>query len=80
MKTGNRSNNISGVKGVTFDKARNNWKARIYLRGKEYYLISTTDFVEAVAYRFAVEQCLNKLLPNIPAHTRKFIDDGPGFF
>ena len=57
--TGNRGDNTSSVKGVFFDKARQKWRALIYLDSGGYHLGSFTDFTEAVAHRLAAEQCLN---------------------
>lgn len=31
-------NNTSGVRGVTFDKASQKWKAQIVFKGRNYYL------------------------------------------
>jgi len=56
---GMRCDNTSGIKGVCFDKARGKWMARIKFQTKEYNLGRHTDFVEAVLFRLAAEQCLN---------------------
>ena len=57
--TGNRSTNTSGVKGISFDKATQKWRARITLNAKRYHFGFFPDFTEAVAHRLAAEQCLD---------------------
>ena len=57
--TGNRSNNTSGVKGISFHKADQKWYAQICLDSGTYHLGLFTDYTEAVATRVAAEQCLN---------------------
>ncbi len=54
-----RKNNISPVRGVCFIKSECSWKASISKNYKNYHLIQTKDFYDAVAYRLAAEQCLN---------------------
>jgi len=57
--TGNRKNNTSGVKGVSFNKKSNKWQVSIAVNNKLYYLGRFDDFIEAVCHRLAAEQCLN---------------------
>ena len=57
--TGNQKNNTSGVKGITFDKINNKWKARVKVNGKTKHLGRYKDFNDAVCARLAGEQCLN---------------------
>ena len=54
-----QSNNSSGVKGVSYTAKTKKWKAAIKINGKWHYLGQYEDFYEAVAHRFAAEQCLN---------------------
>lgn len=53
--------NTSGVVGVRWDggKYRGKWSASIMVDKKERRLGRFVDFVEAVAHRYAAEQCLN---------------------
>ena len=55
---GNRKNNTSGVKGVSFNNAIKMWGASICNVGKNYNLGISKDFSEAVLMRLAAEQCL----------------------
>lgn len=57
--TGNFSNNISGVKGVSWCKRYEKWHSQIGLNKKRYNLGYYDDFDEAVCHRLAAEQCLN---------------------
>lgn len=57
--TGNPKDNTSGVKGVYWHKAKNNWKAEITNNGRLLYLGSYTSFEDAVCARLAGEQCLD---------------------
>lgn len=63
-------NNTSSVKGVTFDKSRNKWRAQIVVNQHTYNLGRFKDFDEAVCTRLIVEQCLNWLNSDAssPAH------------
>jgi hypothetical protein len=54
--TRNRKTNSSGVKGVSFDKKNKKWKAHISVSGKQYTLVRSDDFTEAVCFRLAAEQ------------------------
>lgn len=56
---GNQKNNTSGVKGVSWHKMGNSWKATISINSKCVYLGLFKTFEEAVQARFAFEQCLN---------------------
>lgn len=50
-----RKDNISGHKGVTWDKERNKWKAQIRFQGKTYYLGRYHNLNDAVAVRKIAE-------------------------
>jgi hypothetical protein len=56
--TGNRRNNTSGIKGVSWNAARGQWLAHITVAGKLYNLGLLEDFTEAVCLRLAAEQSL----------------------
>lgn len=59
--TGSRPKSKSKIKGIGWFKRDNAWRVRIHSRvmGFEAHLGCYEDFVEAVATRLAVEQCLN---------------------
>ncbi len=48
-RQGARSNNTSGVRGVTWRKNIAKWRAQVMLNGKEYHLGYFTDIAEAEA-------------------------------
>lgn len=56
--TGNRTDNTSGVKGVSWNKEKNKWQARIAVDGVQKNLGYFKDFDEAVCARLSGEQCL----------------------
>lgn len=56
--TGNRIDNNSGVKGVSWFSSCGKWMARIKILGKDRYIGLHADFLEAVCHRLAYEQCL----------------------
>lgn len=56
--TGNRKDNKSGVKGISWIKRDEWWLASITIKGKSYSLCTSIDFSEAVCHRLAVEQCI----------------------
>jgi len=56
--TGLNSLNTSGVKGVNWNSCRKKWYVQIKLNGKQKFLGSFSDFNEAAAHRFAIEQCI----------------------
>ncbi len=56
--TGNRKDNISGVKGVCFHKLLNKWQVKITINQKQKYIGVHKDFDEAVCHRLAAEQCV----------------------
>lgn len=51
-----RANNTSGFPGVTYDKRRNRWDAKIHFRKIHYYLGSYATIEEAVAARQEAER------------------------
>ena len=53
-----RSDNTSGVRGVTYESRSGNWIAAIRIAGKNYHIKSSPCLQEAAAHRKAVEQCL----------------------
>lgn len=56
----NKSNSVansSGVNGVGYDKSRKSWMAYININNRAVNLARSKDFIEAVAYRLAAEQC-----------------------
>jgi hypothetical protein len=57
--SGNRKNNISGVKGVSWDNNRNKWITHIKINNKLKNIGRFKDFDEAVCHRLAAEQCVN---------------------
>jgi hypothetical protein len=56
--TGNRENNTSGVKGVSWYCSRNKWTAQIMVNHKQYHLGYYKEICNAVLARLAAEQCL----------------------
>jgi len=67
---GNYVTNISGVKGVFYDKSRKKWSPNIKINNKKYHLGRFKDFDEAVLLRLAAEQCVgwDKCDKLSPAH------------
>ena len=57
--TGNLCTNTSGVKGVSWYKPTQKWRAQIRVPGSSRHLGYFDDFTEAVAHRLAAEQCLD---------------------
>jgi hypothetical protein len=57
--TGNRINNTSGVKGVSWNKINNKWVAYIWVNGKLKYLGYYKNFDNAVKARYKAEKELN---------------------
>jgi len=57
--TENHKTNTSGVKGVSFIKRDQAWRAKIRVDNKHINLGSYKDFDNAVCARLAAEQCLN---------------------
>ena len=57
--TGNRSNNVSGVKGVCWYKRHEKWLSTIRVARKSINLGYHVDFLEAVCHRLAGEQALD---------------------
>lgn len=57
--TGNRKNNKSGVKGVSWNKNTGKWRSEIMINKKSKHLGVNEDFDEAVCIRLAAEQCVD---------------------
>ncbi|RKZ97849.1 MAG: hypothetical protein DRQ46_03825 [Gammaproteobacteria bacterium] len=57
--TGNPINNTSGVKGVTWNKARGKWHVRIKINKAYKHIGMFKSFNEAVCHRLAGEQCVD---------------------
>jgi len=57
--TGNKKNNTSSIKGVSWHKPTKRWHSQIGLNRKVYNLGYYHSFDEAVYVRLAAEQCLN---------------------
>lgn len=57
--SGNRKDNTSGVKGVSWHKDRRKWVVQINLNGQRHYLGICSNFCNAVCLRLAIEQCLD---------------------
>ena len=51
---------ISGVMGVYWCKSRDTWFAQIDVKKRTSHLGYFDDFSEAVAHRYAAEQCLDE--------------------
>ncbi len=56
VQNGERSNNTSGCKGVSWDCSVNLWKAYIGFKGKRYYLGASADLEKAVELRKTAEK------------------------
>jgi len=54
-----RTNNTSGVVGVTYDKSTKTWKAKIQFKQKKYYLGSSKDINVAIQLRKEAEEKLH---------------------
>ncbi len=54
-----RTNNTSGVVGVTYDKSTKSWKAKIQFKKKKYYLGSSNDINVAIQFRKEAEEKLH---------------------
>ena len=57
--SGNRSTNVSGVKGVSWQNQTKQWYAQIAVNGKGFNLGRYNNFADAVCARLAGEQCLD---------------------
>lgn len=51
-----RSDNSSGVTGVRWNKLKGKWISRIYFQGKEHYIGTYKNFIDAVDARKNAEQ------------------------
>lgn len=67
--------NTSGVKGVHWYKDRKKWQVLIKINQKMIHLGLFVDKVEAVAHRFAAEQCLNWSDCNINSTAGQFLKE-----
>lgn len=66
LNAGPQRNNTSGVRGVDFDRARNQWAARIKVAKRQYQIGRFATFEEAVHARRAAEQQFNIVCPAKP--------------
>ena len=57
--TGNPKTNMSGCKGVWWDKSYRKWRAMVTINQNVKGLGSFSDYDEAVCHRLAAEQCVN---------------------
>ena len=64
------SNNTSGHKGIHWHKRRNEWRARIQIKGKRYELGSFKRLQDAIEARELAEQELFK--PVIDKYNKKY--------
>jgi len=55
LDQGLRSNNTSGIKGVSYNKSKSAWQANIGFKGISYYLGSYSDKEDAIAARKEAE-------------------------
>jgi len=69
----NRSNNISGVVGVSLHKASGKWQARISVNRKNIALGIFNSFEEAVKVRYEAELKLNYQLLNTRSSAKKYL-------
>lgn len=67
------AHNVSGVRGVSFQKASRKWKAEITFKGKYYYLGLYKEFNEAVKAREEAERVLWD--PFLEGHIGSFRND-----
>lgn len=51
-------NNTSGVRGVTFDKASQKWKAQIVFKGRNYYLGRYINKEDSIRARKMAEEAM----------------------
>lgn len=77
--SGNRKDSFSGVKGVTRSSSSGKWISIISVNGKRIQIGSCSDdFVEAVAKRLAIEDCLDwgrcDVLSPARAYMNKYIN------
>ena len=76
---GNRTDNTSGVKGVSWAKRTGNWYAQIRVNNRSFNLGHYDDFDDAVCARLAAEQCVGweGCDSSSPAyqHVKNFIQD-----
>ncbi len=56
---GTHYGNTSGVKGVSWNKSKNKYVVQIQINGINKHIAYSTDKTEAVAHRFAAEQCVD---------------------
>lgn len=57
--SGIRSDNRSGITGISWTKAQAQWCVRITVNNKAYFLGRFSDYEEAICHRLAAEQCLD---------------------
>jgi hypothetical protein len=77
MRNAKQQKSVSGIKGIHWHKPHQKWTACIAVGGSQKHLGYYQDFTEAVAHRFAAEQCLkwNDCDSNSPAfqHVNNYI-------
>ena len=59
-----KSNNTSGIRGVSFDKKRNRWKTDFTFQKQRYYLMNRDLKEEAVYQRYLCEKLVLKNFRN----------------
>lgn len=77
--TGNRVDNKSGVKGVSWFKATEKWQVHIAVNGKLIFLGRHTCLLEAACHRLAAEQCLNWEGCDSSSPAYQYVKDQLGF-
>ena len=70
--SGDRCDNVSGVKGVSWKKELNKWCVRINVNNKNSYLGVFENFDEAVLTRLAAEQCVDWHKCNMDSSAYKY--------
>ena len=70
-----RSDNMSGVKGISFDSHHGKWKAQIGLNGNNLFLGLYSNFDNAVCARYAGEQCLEWAIADKMTPARQYVEE-----
>ena len=74
---GMRSDNRSGVKGISWCSPTNNWRAQIKVNGRFCFLGKFETILEAAYARYAAEQCLGFQDCDLNSSAKQFISS-PG--